>query len=122
MGGGVHVNKVAGDDTAHISQTELASDFFGGQEVDVEGVVFRRLAGFDTVAAVDIDDMHGFGMLNDKVDTVFDGHHFAEGAFDLLGYIEMLEDGLFLIVELDNVAFLGGEAVEVIYNFAVYAL
>ena len=62
--------KIDDDDTAHIAQTELAGEFVGGAEIDVEGIDFLSFGAFAAVAGVDVDHVKGFGVLNDEIGPV----------------------------------------------------
>lgn len=66
----VHVDVVDDDDAAHIAQAQLPGNLFGGGHVHLEGGVFLVGVGFRTVAAVDVDDMQGFGVFDDEVGSV----------------------------------------------------
>ena len=59
------------------------------------------------VACVNIDHMQGFGMLNDQINTTFDGHGLAKGAFYLLIDAKVLKYRRLALVKLNNIYFLG---------------
>ena len=119
MFGFVHVDEVDDDDAAHVAQTQLARDFLGGFNVDLESVVFLRILLVHPMAAVHVNDMHGLGVLDDKVDTVFDGDDLTEKAFDLLGNIEIVKDGFFAFVKLHNINFLRCESLDVFLDLFI---
>ena len=74
------------------------------------------------MAAVDINDVHGLGVFDDKVNTVPDGDHTPEKALDLLGNVEMLENRLLAFVELYDFDFLRGDGLDVTANFFIKRL
>ena len=84
MLGFAHVDEIDDDDASHVAQTQLSGDLFRGFHIDQKRVFFLCVFLIDAVAAVDVDDVHGLGVFNDEVNTVSDGDHFAEKAFDLL--------------------------------------
>ena len=99
--GQVHVNKIDHDDSSHISQSQLARQLVGCTEIGVEGVLLLTLL-LGTVATVDIDDMHGLSVLYNKVATVTIVDGLAKAGLDLLGDVEVVEDGDLARVALDN--------------------
>ena len=96
--GVVQIHEVDADDAAHIAEAQLAGDFGGSDEVGVQGVLLGSLTRLDAVAAIDVNDVHRLGMFDDQIDAAAHGDHLAEGAFDLFGDAEALEDGLLVII------------------------
>ena len=74
----VHVDEVDDDDAAHVAQTQLTRYLVGGTQVDFESVALLIVGGLGAVARVDVDDMEGFGMLDDDICTRLERHRLAE--------------------------------------------
>ena len=62
----LHVDEVEHDEAAHVAQADLAADFLGGFEVDLEDGGFLVLAAF-VAAGVDVDGDEGLGFVDDDV-------------------------------------------------------
>ena len=58
-----HVDKVDHDQTAHITQTQLARDFFGGFRVGVECGVFD-IGATGGLGRVNVNRHQGFGLID----------------------------------------------------------
>ena len=116
------VYEVDDDNATHVAQAQLAGYFFCRLEIDLQGGVFLTLTGFDVVAAVDVDDVHGFGVLDVEIDTGADGDDAAEGPTDVAGDPEVLEDGCFHLVVVDYVDLVGGDGVDVLAHLVVDVL
>ena len=114
-----HVDEIDDDDTAHIAQTELAGEFVGGAEIDVEGIDFLTFGAFAAIAGVDVDDVEGFGVLDDEVGAVLVGHGATERRLNLPGDGEIVENGYVSLVELDDVFRLGRDECNVVAHFFV---
>ena len=71
------------------------------------------------MAAVHVDDVHGLGVFDDKVDTVFDGNNLTEKAFDLLGNVEVVKDRLFAFVELHDLSLLRCDGTDVVLDLFI---
>ena len=99
----VHVHKVDNDNTSHIPESQLAGDFLGALNIDLQGGIFLTCAGLYVVAAVDIDDMHGLRVLNIEVNARADGDNLPESAADVARDAELLENGRLHLVVLHNV-------------------
>ena len=108
-----HVDEVDDDDAAHVAQTQLAGDLFGCQLVDLEGVLLL-VGGLGPDAAVDVDDAQRLGGLDDEIRTLLHRYHLAEGALDLAGHFEMVEDRLPAFVELDDLLLFGRDQGDVL--------
>ena len=67
MGRLVHVDDVDDDDTAHVAETQLAGDFLSRLDIDDQGVFFLGVFLVDSMAAIDVDDVHGLGVFDDEV-------------------------------------------------------
>ena len=119
MFGFVQVDKVHNDDAAHVAQAQLARNLLGSIEVDLEGVFFRRVVLVEPMAAVHVDDVHGLGVLDDKVNAVFDGDNLTEKAFDLLGNVIIVKDGVFAFVKLHNLSLLRCNGTDVTLDFFI---
>ena len=78
----------------------------------MKSVVFLRILLVHTMAAVDVDDVHGLGVFDDEVNTVFDGDHATEKALDLLGDIIIVKDGFFAFIKLHNLSLLWREGLD----------
>ena len=99
----MHVDEVDDDDTTHISQAELTSELFGCDEIDVNRCALLLGALTGAVAAIDIHDVHGLGLLDDQVSTTLTGDSTPEGRLDLLGDILLIEDGEVPRIEVDDI-------------------
>lgn len=102
-----HIDEVDDDDPAHIAQPELAGDFGSGLQIHIQGVFFLAVFAVHAVTAVDINDVQGFGVLNDQIRSAFDGNDLSKGAFDLFFNAKMFENGEFAFVQLEDVKFSG---------------
>ena len=117
--GRLHVDEIDNDDAAHVAQTKLAGKLFGSSKVDFQGVGLLTLLAVRTVAAVHIDHMQSFGVLDDEVGSVFVGNGSSEARFDLPRHVEVVEDGQRSLIELHHVAAFGGDEVDVVVNLVI---
>ena len=79
----------------------------GGLDVDLQGGVLLAVAGLDVVATVDVDDVHGLGVLDVEVDTGADGDDAAEHAPYIALDAKLFEDGRLHLVVLDDILLVG---------------
>ena len=100
----------------------MAGNLFGRFDVDNQGVFFLRVLFVDSVAAVDVDDVHGLGVLNNKVDTVSDGDRLAEESLDLARDTEIVEDRVFPLVKFDDFGLLRRDGLDVALDVFVKSL
>ena len=100
-----HIDKVDDDYTSHVAQAQLACYLFGTLDVDLKGGIFLAVARFDVVAAIDVDDVHSFGVLNVEVDSRADGYDAAKRAAYIALHAEGFEDGGFQFIEFHDVFF-----------------
>ena len=114
----VHVDEIDNDDAAHVAQPKLSGQFVGSAQVHLDGVHFLVGASVRTVAAIDVDGMEGFGMVDDEVGTTLVGHDASERGLDLLGDAEIVEDGEVARVELDHLFAVGGNQGDVVVYLA----
>jgi hypothetical protein len=98
---GFHVDEIEDDEAAHVAEAQLAADFVGGFEVDLDdgGLLFfgRALVA----AGIDVDGDEGFGFVDDDVAAGLEGDLAGEGVFELAGDIEPVEERLGFGVEFD---------------------
>ena len=116
VGGLGEVDEVDDDDAAHVTQSELSGDLFGGGDVDVEGRLFLLGVPLDAVATVDVDDVHGLGVLDDEVGAAFVGDGAAEERLDLFRDAKVVEDGELAGVELDDFFLFGSDEADVVVD------
>ena len=96
----IHVDKVDNDDASHISETQLSCQLIGSAEVYIESICFLTFLT-STIAAVYIDNMQSFGVLNDEICTMLVVDNTTKSSFNLLGDAEVVEDRHLTSVELD---------------------
>ena len=60
------------------------------------------------MTGIDIDDVQGFGVLDDDVGTFLAGDGLSERRLDLARHRELIQDGLFLAVEFYDVCLFRG--------------
>ena len=95
--GFLHVDEVNNDDATHVAQPQLAGYLLGRLDVYLQGGVFLSLPGLDVVAAVDINDMHGFGVLDIEIDARADGDNASKSTADVACHPELLEMGVSIL-------------------------
>ena len=118
----MQVDEVDDDDTPEVAQTQLPCDLLGGGEVDIHGGLLLVVLGLGTVAGIDVDDVHGLGPLDDEVSPALERNVLGEERLDLLGNIEIVEDGHAAAVELDDLLLLGLDLPDVIANLVEHGL
>src|ERR1035437_6508683 len=97
----LHVDEVDYDDSAEVTQPDLADDLGDRIEVRLDDGVFeaRRLA--NEFAGVDVDRDEGLGLVDDDGAAGLEPDLGAQRLVDLLGNSELLEQRSVLGVELD---------------------
>ena len=120
--GQIHVDKVHHNDSAHIAKTQLTRQFVSGIQVHVEGIDFLALGSLGTVAAVDINDMQGLGMLNIHVGSLLVGDGAAETGLDVLRHREIVKDGHVAFVEFDDTLAFGSDEPYIIFHLVIDSL
>ena len=118
--GFLHVDEVNDDDAAHIAQTELAGDFLGGFDIDLEGSVFLTGARFDMVATVYINDVHCFSMLDVEVHSRADGDDASESTTNVAQDSELFENRGLEFIVFHYVGLLGSHRGDVFSDLVVY--
>jgi hypothetical protein len=98
-----HVDEVEHDESAHVAQAQLATDFFGGFEVDLEDCRFLVFAAF-MAASIDVDGDEGFGFVDDDIAAATEVDLTREGRFELFSDVEAVEHRLVIGVELHFVS------------------
>ena len=98
---GFHVDEVHNHDAAHIAEPQLPCNLFCGNLVHLEGVLLL-VGGFGTDAAVDVYHIQRFGGFDYQIGALPHGNHLSKGALDLTSNLEVIVDGLFSLVEMDN--------------------
>ena len=98
---GFHIDEIEDDQAAHVAEAQLAADFIGGLEVDLEDDRFLFFGRAFVAAGVDVDCDEGLGFIDDDVTAGLEGDLAGEGILELAGDIEPVEDGLRLGVEFD---------------------
>ena len=71
------------------------------------------------VAAVDIDDVHGFGVFDIEVDARAYGDDASKGATDIASDTKLFEDGRLHLVMVDDVGLFGSDGVYVLAHLVV---
>ena len=99
-----HIDEIDDDDAAHISQSQLTSQLIGSTEVGLQCIGFLSVFFLNACTAVDIHHVHCFGMLDDEVGASFVVDGASEARFQLLGDVEVVEDGYIAFVELHDVS------------------
>ena len=88
-----HVNEIEHDQAAHVAQAQLAADFLGGLEVDLQDGGFLVAAAL-VPAGVDVNGHQRLGFVNDDVAAALEMHLAGEGVLQLLGDVEPVENRL----------------------------
>ena len=107
--GEVHVDEVDNDDASHVAQSQLSCQLVCGSEVHVQCVSLLSVVRVRTVAAVHVYHVQGLRVLDDKISAVLVVDGFAEAGFNLLSYVEIVEDGNCSCIQLNDVCFLWGD-------------
>ena len=79
-----HVDKIDYDDSSHISEAELSSNFFSSYQVGFKRCRFLVTLLIGLIATVDVDDVQGFGVLYNHVSPRRKTNGLSKQAFDLL--------------------------------------
>ena len=110
--GALHVDEVDEDDAAEVAQAQLPGHLAGGLLVDAQdgglGVGGSRLG-----ARVDVDDVHGLGVLDHQVGPAGQREGLAEGSLDLAADAVVLEHGAGALVVAEDLELLGRDGFEV---------
>ena len=88
----LHINEVYANNSTHIAQTEETCNFFRTLEVSLKGVlflIFRR--GTLAISTVHVNNVHGFGVLYDKVCARFKIYLLSKAGLNLTINIECVE-------------------------------
>ena len=108
-----HVDEVHANDSAHIAQTKLASNFFGSHHVDSERVFFLAFAFARTVARIHINDVHRLRVLDHQVGALAHVHGAAECALHLPVHTVVLKHRNGRSMKLDDSDPLGSDGLDV---------
>ena len=115
----VHVDKVYDNDTTHIAETQLACQLVGCTEVGLQGVGFLSVFFLDTCTTVDVDHVHSLCVFNNEVCAALVVNGTSKTRLNLLGYVEIVENGHIAFVQLDNACFFWGNQRDVIMDLVV---
>ena len=97
----MHVDEIDANNAAHVAQLQHASNFFGRLNVGGKGIRLLAVSSF-TVSAIDINNVHRFGVLNDEIATTRKWNLLAKKCFDLLVNAKALKYGYTVIVISDD--------------------
>ncbi len=70
--------KVNDNNTTHITQSQLARQFIGSSQIDIQCVSLLSVTGFGTVTAIDIHHMKRFSVFNNQVSSTLIRNRFTE--------------------------------------------
>ena len=90
-------------------QAQLAGNFVRSCRVDVDGGLFLCVAAFGAIAAVDVDDVHGFRVFDDEIRSALVGNGAPEQRFDLFRDGKVVKNREFACVLLHNVLASGSD-------------
>lgn len=89
----VHIDEVHHNDSAHISQPELACQLISCAQVYVECICLLSVGRFGTVSTVYVHHVECFSMFDNQVSSAFIGNGLSERGLDLFGDTEIIEIG-----------------------------
>src|SRR5690606_8897141 len=101
VGGFVHIDKIDYHDAAHIPQPKLTGNFFCCFLVYKERIIFLIFFVGNSVSAIDVDDVEGFGVFNHQISTALQVYSFAERRLNLLFNSKVVENKFFYYIESD---------------------
>jgi antitoxin component HigA of HigAB toxin-antitoxin module len=78
-----HVDEIEHDQAAHITEAELAGDFLGSFEIDLEDCGVLIAAAAFMAAGVDVDGDEGFRFINDNVTAALEVNLAGKRSFEL---------------------------------------
>ena len=117
-----HVDEVHANDSAHIAQTKLASNFFGSHHVDSQRVLFLAFAFARTVARIHVNDVHRLRMLDHQVGALAHVHGASECALHLTVHTVVLKHRNGRSMKLDDSNPLGSDGLDVALDVFVEGL
>jgi len=94
-----HVDEIDDNQPAEIAQTQLARNFDGRLQVDLENHLFEHPVAVGA-PGIDIDGHQCFGSVDKQGAARFQGHPLAENLVDLVFQIELAGDRTLFLVEL----------------------
>src|SRR5436190_8878992 len=104
--GKLHVNKIDNDDTANITQSQLAGNFFSRFKVCFQSILLLVIA-YTFVATVYINYMQGLRVFNDQVSTTVKIYSLAKRSLDLFCNPKGIKNRSAILVKRNNLRFLG---------------
>ena len=108
------VDEIDHDDATHVAQAHLTTYLVGCCHIDQQGVLLLVLGLTAAMTGVDVDDMQGFGVLDDDVGTFLAGDGLSERRLDLARHRELIQNGLFLAIEFHDVRLFRGYQTHII--------
>ena len=97
-----HVDEVDNDQAAHVTQAQLAGDFFGRFQVGLQCGLLNVVTLGGT-GGVDVDGHQGFGRIDDDGTAGWQLHFTLESGLDLAFDLVTAEQRDFILVQLDLV-------------------
>ena len=119
--GQFHVDKVDDDDAAHIPESELACQLVGSSEIGLEGVSLLTVLFLDSRTAVHVDYVHGLCVFDNQISSVFVVDGLSKARRQLLGHIEIVENGYRAVIELNDILLFGCDESQIVLDFVVDA-
>lgn len=89
----IHVDEVDDDDASHVAQSELPCQFVGSAQVGFQCVLFLSVLLLSSCTAIHVHHVHGLGMFDDEVGSMFVVDGLAEPRLELFCHVEGIEDG-----------------------------
>ena len=90
---GFHVDEIYDHYSSHIPEPELACQLVGSSEIGLEGVSLLTVLFLDSRTAVHVDYVHGLCVFDNQISSVFVVDGLSKARLQLLGHIEIVEDG-----------------------------
>ena len=96
-----HVYEVYNNDHTDTAKFYLVGDFARRFEIIAQDCLLL-ISFADKSTGVDIDDGHGFGMVDNNIPPGFQPHLSAQGTCDFLLYTEIVEETFLFVIKMDT--------------------
>ena len=115
----MHVDKIDYDNAAHISHPKLTGNFYRRIKINLQRICLlaRFIITLYTTAAVYVNNVHGFCMLNDQISAIRHGNSFPKTCFDLFFNSEMIKNWLAAFVKFYDFCLLRSNSADVAFYF-----
>ena len=97
-----HIYQVDDDDTSHITQTHLTSNFIYRCHIYFKGIFFLHIARFIACTTVYIDYMQCLGMFDYQISPLFKRDNASKRRFYLFGKVVYIKNRQLIVVILHN--------------------